>query len=74
MAKPSLFENIKPFAKCPRLRSNLVRVQYQQSNGQYKVTIPRGFAKSLRLQGGDIFEVFIERGDLVLRLTNGDNH
>ena len=52
----------------PRLPDNLVRIQYQNSNGQFMVTIPRGLARSLRLQKGDVLEVFIERGDLVLRI------
>ena len=71
MPEHSLFPNNQPFFKRHRLSSNLVRVQYQRSNGQYKITIPRGLAKSLRLHGGDVFEAFIERGDLVLRLNNG---
>lgn len=71
MSESSLFPKTPPHTKHSRLSSNLVRVQYQRSNGQYKLTIPRGLAKSLRLQSGDIFEVFIERGDLVLRLNPG---
>ena len=58
--------------RTPRLGDNLVRVQRQKSNGQYKITIPRGLARSLRLSGGEVLEVFIERGDLVLRLM-GEN-
>ena len=52
----------------PRLGDNLVRVQLQKSNGQFKITLPRGLARCLRLDAGDILEVFIERGDLVLRI------
>ena len=52
----------------PRLGDNLVRVQLQKSNGQFMVTIPRGLARCLRLEAGDILEFFIERGDLVLRI------
>lgn len=52
----------------PRLGDNYVRVQLQKSNGQFMVTIPRGLARCLRLQAGDIIEFFIERGDLVLRI------
>ena len=52
----------------PRLPDNLVRVQLQKSNGQFKITLPRGLARCLRLEAGDILEVFIERGDLVLRI------
>ena len=55
-------------ARRPRLADNLVRVQLQKSNGQFMVTIPRGLARCLRLQAGDVLEVFIERGDLVLRI------
>ena len=54
----------------PRLQDNLVRVQKQNSNGQYKITIPRGLARSMRLTGGEVFEVFIERGDLVFRFKD----
>ena len=52
----------------PRLGDNLVRVQLQKSNGQFMVTIPRGLARCLRLRASDVLEVFIERGDLVLRI------
>ena len=52
----------------PRLEDNLVRVQQQKSNGQFKITLPRGLARCLRLEAGDILEVFIERGDIVLRV------
>ena len=51
-----------------RLGDNLVRVQLQKSNGQFKITLPRGLARCLRLEAGDILEVFLERGDLVLRV------
>ncbi|MBN2543070.1 AbrB/MazE/SpoVT family DNA-binding domain-containing protein [bacterium] len=74
MNELSLFGNPEPLAKCPRLSSNLVRIQQQKSNGQFRITIPRGLAKSLRLRSGDIIEAFIERGDLVLRLRKGDIH
>ena len=55
-------------ARRPRLADNFVRVQFQKSNGQVMITIPRGLARCLRLQAGDVLEVFIERGDLVLRI------
>ena len=73
MAQTPNFEGSGPFERRPRLGVNLVRIQYQKSNGQYKITLPRGVAKSLRLFGGEVFEVFIERGDIVLRLQNGDS-
>jgi len=67
------FTGSKSSERRPRLGENLVRVQRQKSNGQYRITLPRGLAKSLRLNGGEVFEVFIERGDLVLRLQeNGE--
>lgn len=72
MAQVSHFEGVVSVVRRPRLGVNLVRVQYQKSNGQYKVTLPRGVAKSIRLLGGEVFEVFVERGDIVLRLQNGD--
>lgn len=62
------FGKIKNGVRRPRLPDNLIRIQFQKSNGQFKITIPRGLAKSLRLKGGDVLEVFIERGDLVLRV------
>ncbi len=68
MVETSNFESSRRSDRRPRLADNLVRVQFQKSNGQYKITLPRGLAKSLRLQSGDILEVFIERGDLVLRI------
>jgi len=62
------FGKINNGVRRPRLPDNLIRIQFQKSNGQFKITIPRGLAKSLRLKGGDVLEVFIERGDLVLRV------
>jgi len=59
-------------ARRPRLPDNFVRVQFQKSNGQFMVTLPRGLARCLRLQAGDVLEVFIERGDLVLRIKERD--
>jgi len=66
------FANNEKINRLPRLPDNLVRVQFQKTNGQFKITIPRGLAKSLRLSGGDVLEVFIERGDLVLRVREID--
>ena len=73
MAHNQNFESAGTAERRPRLGVNLVRVQLQKSNGQYKITLPRGVAKSIRLLGGEVFEVFIERGDIVLRLQNGDS-
>lgn len=67
MAALSKFQNSE-VKRLPRLSDNLVRIQFQKSNGQFKITIPRGLAKSLRLVCGDVLEAFIERGDLVFRL------
>ena len=64
-------KNVK-LKRLPRLPDNFVRLQLQKSNGQFKITIPRGLARSLRLSGGDILEAFIERGDLVLRVREID--
>ena len=70
---PSLnFQNKSGIKRLPRLPDNLVRLQFQKSNGQFKITIPRGLAKSLRLGCGDVLEAFIERGDLVFRLKEVD--
>jgi ABC-type lipoprotein release transport system permease subunit len=70
---PSLdFNRSQKDNRRPRLPDNLVRIQFQKSNGQFKITIPRGLAKSLRLNGGDVLEVFIERGDLVLRVRESE--
>ncbi len=66
------FANNEKINRLPRLPDNLVRVQFQKTNGQFKITIPRGLAKSLRLSGGDVLEVFIERGDLVFRIKEVD--
>ena len=68
MTETSNFKDSRASERRPRLADNLVRVQFQKSNGQFKITLPRGLAKSLRLKSGDILEVFIERGDLVLRI------
>ena len=51
-----------------RLPQNQVKLRRQASNGQYSLTIPAGVAKALRCEGGEVFEVFIEKGDIVLRL------
>lgn len=67
MAAIQKFQN-NVVKRLPRLSDNLVRIQFQKSNGQFKITIPRGLAKSLRLVCGDVLEAFIERGDLVFRL------
>ena len=72
MIKSLVFESKAAIKRLPRLPDNLVRVQFQKSNGQFKITVPRGLAKSLRLSGGDVLEVFIERGDLVLRVREID--
>jgi hypothetical protein len=56
--------------RTPRLGTNFIIVQRQNSNGQFRMTIPRGLGLSLRLRGGEVFEGFIERGDLVFRLKS----
>ena len=66
------FKNKSAIKRLPRLPDNLIRFQFQKSNGQFKITIPRGLAKSLRLSCGDVLEAFIERGDLVFRLKEID--
>ena len=72
MVPPLRFQSKDAIKRLPRLPDNLVRLQLQKSNGQFKLTIPRGLAKSLRLSVGDVLEVFIERGDLVLRVREID--
>ena len=72
MPKSSNFQSKSLIKRLPRLPDNLVRLQFQKSNGQFKITIPRGLAKSLRLSCGDVLEAFIERGDLVFRLKEVD--
>lgn len=72
MPKSSNFQSKTLIKRLPRLPDNLVRLQLQKSNGQFKITIPRGLAKSLRLSCGDVLEAFIERGDLVFRLKEVD--
>ena len=72
MVPPLEFQSKVGFKRIPRLPDNLVRIQFQKSNGQFKITVPRGLAKNLRLSGGDVLEVFIERGDLVLRVREID--
>jgi len=52
-----------------RLGQNQVKLRRQKSNGQYSMTIPAGVAKALRCEGGEVFEVFIERGDILLRMV-----
>ena len=72
MVSSSSFQSKSGIHRLPRLPDNLVRLQFQKSNGQFKITVPRGLAKSLRLSCGDVLEAFIERGDLVFRLKEVD--
>lgn len=72
MAASLEFQKQAGYKRLPRLPDNLVRLQFQKSNGQFKITVPRGLAKSLRLSCGDVFEAFIERGDLVFRIKEVD--
>ena len=72
MESSSDFHSKSVVKRLPRLPDNLVRLQLQKSNGQFKITIPRGLARSLRLSCGDVLEAFIERGDLVFRLKEVD--
>lgn len=67
MSNSQDFQGKAAIKRLPRLPENLVIIQLQKSNGQFKITIPRGLAKSLRLNRGDIMEAFIERGDLLFR-------
>ncbi len=60
-----------PQKRGKRLAQNLVVLRQQGSNGQFSITIPSGVVKALRLQGGDNFQVFIDRGDIVLRVVSG---
>ena len=55
-------------ARGSRLPQNQVKLRRQKSNGQYSITIPSGVARALRCEGGEVFEVFIERGDIILRI------
>ena len=57
-------------SRSARLPQNQVKLRRQTSNGQYSITIPAGVAKALRCEGGEVFEVFIEKGDIVLRLLS----
>ena len=50
-----------------RLSQNQVKLRRQESNGQYSITVPAGVAKALHCEGGEVFEVFIEQGDIVLQ-------
>lgn len=59
----------EPGPRGARLEQNQVKLRRQRSNGQYSITIPAGVAKALRCEGGEVFEVFIERGDIILRVV-----
>ena len=50
-----------------RLSQNLVRVSQQASNQQFSVTIPKGIALALGYKKGDVMEVLIENGNIVLK-------
>ena len=60
-------EGAEPPPRGSRLPQNQVKLRRQKSNGQYVITIPSGVARALRCEGGEVFEVFIERGDIILR-------
>ena len=53
-----------------RLPQNQIKLRRQASNGQYSLTLPAGVAKALHCEGGEVFEVFIEQGAIVLRLRS----
>ena len=55
-------------APASRLPQNQIKLRRQASNGQYTLTLPAGVAKALHCEGGEVFEVFIEQGAIVLRL------
>ena len=57
----------EPAPRGSRLPQNQVKLRRQKGNGQYIITVPAGVAKALRCEGGEVFEVFIERGDIILR-------
>ena len=62
-------EGQEPAPRGARLTQNQVKLRRQKSNGQYSMTIPAGVAKALQCEGGEVFEVFIERGDIILRMV-----
>ncbi|MFC1693440.1 hypothetical protein ACFL1R_08045 [Candidatus Latescibacterota bacterium] len=53
MVEISNFDGSRRSDRRPRLGDNLVRVQFQKSNGQFKVTLSRGLAKNLQLKSGE---------------------
>ena len=62
-------EGQEPAPRGTRLPQNQVKLRRQKSNGQYSMTIPAGVAMALRCKGGEVFEVLIERGDIILRMV-----
>ena len=56
-----------PAPRGSRLGQNQVKLRRQRTNGQYLITIPSGVARALQCEGGEVFEVFIEQGDIVLQ-------
>jgi len=69
--KPLQYTGNGPLPRGTRLPQNQVKLRRQPSNGQYSITIPAGVAKALRCEGREVFEVFIERGDIILRRIEG---
>jgi len=61
-------DGTEPSPRGSRLPQNQVKLRRQKSNGQYVITVPAGVARALRCEGGEVFEVFIERGDIILRM------
>jgi hypothetical protein len=60
-----------PGKRGKRHPQNMVVLRQQRSNEQFSITIPSGVAKALRLSKGETFVVFIDRGDIVLRMVSG---
>ena len=64
---PFQLDGAGPAPRGSRLGQNQVKLRRQRTNGQYLITIPAGVARALHCEGGEVFEVFIERGDIILR-------
>jgi bifunctional DNA-binding transcriptional regulator/antitoxin component of YhaV-PrlF toxin-antitoxin module len=49
-----------------RLKQNNIKLR-QTKLDQYHVTLPKGIVEAMNFQKGDVFRVFIENGNIVLK-------
>ena len=56
----------KPQKSGKRLKQNNIKLR-ETKLGQYHVTLPKGIVEAMNFQKGDVFRVFIDNGNIVLK-------